>query len=124
MNIVRKYKISKIIEILYNDNEQSIIDYIDDILDNCKFYTNNIYPKEIFIFKNDKEILVVKDNILWVNKTYVDDLDILLFSDETKKFLIYRIAELFNRKIDEIDYSEFRVIKQVFDNLKEYVYEI
>ena len=54
MNIVRKYKISKIIEILYNDNEQSIIDYIDDILDNCKFYTNNIYPKEIFIFKNDK----------------------------------------------------------------------
>lgn len=118
MNLVRKIKISKLIDIEFTEDEMDMMIYIDSI-----FYDLTIFKKDgidyYFLGKEDWIFFhYINTNVVFLNGdifSYVRDKYSMNYS-ETKNILTYFLSNKFNLKIDNMlggsSQDVYRVMKE------------
>lgn len=112
MNIVRKYKISKLLNQALSDNEQGIIDFINDWIKDLIIFTSDDLPNVNHYMKADGTY--VFEHYTNTNDVYVreDGFAFLLRGSyelgftNTQNILKHLIQEIYSIKIDYMAFRE------------------
>ncbi len=120
MNLLRKYKISKITNTPLSDNDKTVLDFIQDILKDLTPFVHKEYPESIFLMNSkNKWILLhsprfkylgIRHDGFWqvLDEKYKlsnNDIESILkyLLEDVFKEKIYKTPEIFNFPIGNLD---------------------
>lgn len=106
MNLVRKLKISKLVNVSFTDIEKEIINFINSKLSDLIPFQYDAYPESIFYMSSDDLYILEQDNNndrLWVRldgfwKVLENKYSMVL--DDIQVLLKYMIEQAFKHKIN------------------------
>ncbi len=123
MNLIRKFKISKLTSVEFNEKEKEIIEFINFILSDLIPFKYELYQESMFYMNSEGKWLLEQDNkndMLWVR--YDDfwgvlDKKYLIEYDDIQYLLKYMIEQAFKEKVSTpliINNKTLPTIEQAF----------